>query len=161
MVVPAQMASASVVRERTAEWLAAQGWPENELHDVVMAVNEAVANAVDHAYAGRAPGDVSVAMGQVVEPGARRAVVSVVDDGRWRAPRADRYRGHGLTVMHGVMDSVQIAHGEAGTRVTMISAPVPIASEDRAAIGEGEGPASPPPAAPGPEAGGRQPSGAA
>lgn len=158
MVVPAQTAVASVVRERVTQWLAAQQWPENELHDVVMAVNEAVANAVDHAYAGRAPGDVSVDLRQVVEPGGRRAVVSVVDEGRWRAPRADRYRGHGLTVMHGVMDSVQIAHDKAGTRVTMLSALVP--RLDEATVGEDERSAGPPPGAPGGADSGCEPSGA-
>ena len=64
-------ASASIVRERLREWLAAHGWPEPALDDVVLAANEAVSNSIEHGYVGREPGDVLVTARVEEGPGGR------------------------------------------------------------------------------------------
>src|SRR3954454_867654 len=53
IVLPAVSSSASLVRQRTRAGLDALGWPTDDGEDVVMAVNEAVANVVEHAYRGQ------------------------------------------------------------------------------------------------------------
>src|SRR3954454_24289434 len=53
IVLPAVSSSASLVRQRTRAWLDALGWPTDDGEDVVMAVNEAVANVVEHTYRGQ------------------------------------------------------------------------------------------------------------
>jgi serine/threonine-protein kinase RsbW len=117
-------ASASLVRDRLRAWLAAQGWPEPDLEDVVLAVNEAVTNSIEHGYAGREPGDV-VVTGRVEDGPDGRAVRLVVrDSGRWRRPRAPGYRGRGLPVMRGCTAQFVVSGGAEGTVVEMLSRPV-------------------------------------
>ncbi len=44
------------LRGELDSWLAGLAWPDDERADVVLAVSEACANAVDHAYPRRVPG---------------------------------------------------------------------------------------------------------
>jgi serine/threonine-protein kinase RsbW len=125
IALPAVPASASIARDRVRRWLDELRWPRDEVDDVIMAANEAIANVIDHAYLGRAPGDVHVHGWQVDRPQGRRVVVTVTDRGRWRRFRADRgYRGHGVPMMVACMESVQIDHAEGGTTVIMASTTV-------------------------------------
>jgi Histidine kinase-like ATPase domain len=41
---------ASIARERVSGWLRALAWPESEREDIVLVVNEAVSNAIEHGY---------------------------------------------------------------------------------------------------------------
>jgi len=50
MVLMADPVSLSVVRERFRRWLEALCWPPREVDDIIMAVNEAVSNAVEHTH---------------------------------------------------------------------------------------------------------------
>lgn len=109
-------------------WLTRQDWPSETVEDVVLAVNEAVSNAVDHAYRGTRPGQVRVSMRAEGPYDDRWVRVTVSDDGRWRPAVAREgataeapYRGHGLTVMRSVADEVAIRPGQAGvgTRVEL------------------------------------------
>lgn len=127
MRLTAVAATASIVRGRVRRWLASLGWPASALDDVVLAVHEAVMNAVDHAYLTMDVGDVEVSGVVLTDRGSARAKVTVRDRGRWRpAPREPGYRGRGLLVMHGCMHEVDIRTGDGGTEVTMISAAVPV-----------------------------------
>lgn len=119
--------TASIVRERVRRWLGPLGWPAHALDDVVLAVHEAVMNAVDHAYLAMDVGDVEVSGVVLVDRGGARAKVTVRDHGRWRTPpREPGHRGRGLLVMRGCMSEVDIRTGDGGTEVTMISAAVPV-----------------------------------
>jgi anti-sigma regulatory factor (Ser/Thr protein kinase) len=86
-------------------------------HDgIAIAVSEAVANAVVHAYPDRPGGHVRVHASQ--EPGALLIIVS--DDGQGMATRSDRGGlGVGLTLIARLCNSLQIDVHGAGTRVTM------------------------------------------
>jgi serine/threonine-protein kinase RsbW len=121
IVLPATPSSASLVRQQTRAWLDALGGPTDDGEDVVMAVNEAVANVVDHAYRGQPhPGEVRVYGWPANHPGAHRVVITVADGGRWRpVPGDPGHRGRGLRMMHACMESVLIQPAAAGTTVIM------------------------------------------
>jgi anti-sigma regulatory factor (Ser/Thr protein kinase) len=80
---------------------------------VTIAVSEACANAIEHAYS-PAPASFEVhAWGQNGE-----ITVAVRDQGQWRASRGQN-RGRGLSIMAAAMDDVQIDRGSSGTEVVM------------------------------------------
>jgi anti-sigma regulatory factor (Ser/Thr protein kinase) len=105
-------------------WLEQLRWPEAHRVDAVLAVSEACTNAVDHAYAAGAPGDVEVVGRLVLGAAERRIVVVVRDEGRWRDPGEGP--GYGLRAVHECMEQVRIRHDGGGTVVTMTSRPVPL-----------------------------------
>jgi anti-sigma regulatory factor (Ser/Thr protein kinase) len=126
VVLPATPVSASLVRQRTRAWLDALSWPPLQADDLVVAVNEAVANVIDHAYRDRPePGDVHVYAWSIWEgtgSGSRRIVVAVTDHGRWRPLPADPgHRGRGLPMIRACTDSVLIERAAGGTSVIMSS----------------------------------------
>lgn len=102
--------------------------------DVVLALNEALANVVDHAYPPDAPGTATLHAWIATDPRTahRRAVVAVTDRGRWAAHHpespAPGARGHGLIMMSGCMAELHIQRADAGTTVIMISSAVPPAA---------------------------------
>ena len=101
------------VRRILRRWLAVHGAEEEELHDIVVACQEACANAVEHAYGpGHAHFD--------VEAEHREAKIRVIvrDRGRWRPPRGS-HRGRGLPLMRALMESVDVEHAEDGTVVVL------------------------------------------
>jgi anti-sigma regulatory factor (Ser/Thr protein kinase) len=131
IVLPAVSSSASLVRQRTRAWLDALGWPADDGEDVVMAVNEAVANVVDHAYLGRAHrGEVRVYGWPANPPVTHRVVITVADGGRWRpVPGDPGHRGRGLRMMHACMESVLIQPAAAGTTVIMTHTACPVVEQ--------------------------------
>jgi anti-sigma regulatory factor (Ser/Thr protein kinase) len=123
VALPAEAPSARVVRKRLRDWLWRWGWRDDDLDDIVLAADEAVANVVDHAYLG-APerGTVHVYAWVTAGPPGRRVTVSVTDQGRWRPVPADPgLRGRGLLVMSTCTASLHIEHSAGGTSVTMTS----------------------------------------
>jgi serine phosphatase RsbU (regulator of sigma subunit)/anti-sigma regulatory factor (Ser/Thr protein kinase) len=101
------------VRRILRRWLAFHGAGEDELHDVVVACQEACANAVEHAYGpGHAYFDVEA------DHRESRIRVTIRDHGRWRPPRG-QHRGRGLPLMKALMDSVDVDHGKEGTVVVL------------------------------------------
>jgi anti-sigma regulatory factor (Ser/Thr protein kinase) len=127
MALPAVSTSTRRVRQRLRAWLTGWGWADDDLDDIVMAVDEAVSNVVEHAYLAQpGPGDVRVHVRISVGVGERRAVVAVTDKGRWRpVPGDPGHRGRGLMMMDRFMASLRIDRGDAGTVVTMTSAALP------------------------------------
>ena len=111
---PARASELLALRRRVRAFLADAGASEQVCHDVALAVSEAAANAVEHAYAGRAPGEVEVEL--AVEGG--EIVACVRDHGRWREPQSE-HRGRGLRIIGVLMDAVAVEHDEGGTQVRM------------------------------------------
>ena len=67
------------MRPLLRRWLAAHGADDDEIYDITVAVQEASANAVEHAYA---PGTATFEVEARVEDG---VVIFVIRDrGRWR-----------------------------------------------------------------------------
>ena len=102
------------LRRTLGRWLADVGASENDLFDIALAVSEAAANAIEHAYgARRATFEVRC------ERRGGEVRVTVSDGGRWRASRSNG-RGRGLAIMRGLMDTVELDHDEHGTTVTLV-----------------------------------------
>ena len=116
VVFPAAPVHLSGLRRRLREWLEPLGLDGDDLDDVILAVNEAAANCVDHAYPAGSTG--SMTMTCWTEPGL--LFVEVADDGAWRTPTGPANgRGHGIHLMRSLVDEVGIRHDRHGTRVLL------------------------------------------
>ena len=83
---------------------------------LVVAVGEAIANSVEHAYRGAAPGLIRLQ----VAAGTQELVVTVEDFGRWRrVVRRGEQRGRGIDLMHAFVDTVQIRKGRDSTTIVL------------------------------------------
>jgi anti-sigma regulatory factor (Ser/Thr protein kinase) len=106
--------SVTVTRTRVAEYAEAGGANRD---DVELAVAEAVANAVLHAFGGRDDGLITVRAG--IE-GPDRLVVEIVDEGSGITTQARSARaGFGLPIIGALADSVEIKTGDHGTRLVL------------------------------------------
>jgi anti-anti-sigma factor len=95
-------------------WLADAGATASEAGDLLIAVGEACANAIEHAGAAR---DSAIDVrGRLV---GRDVVLRVRDRGCWRRAAARTERGHGLRLMRVLMDDINIVSGSDGTRVEL------------------------------------------
>jgi anti-sigma regulatory factor (Ser/Thr protein kinase) len=126
LALPADPITPSVARHRVRDWLAAWAWPADQLDDIVLAVSEAVGNAVEHAYLDQPPGIVEVRGGtEATIDGQRRVTVIVRDHGRWRpAPADHENRRRGIPLMQACMDTVTIGRpddDQVGTWVVLRS----------------------------------------
>jgi anti-sigma regulatory factor (Ser/Thr protein kinase) len=112
--VPAEPASLRAVRARLRAWLGDVGAEGALAADVILAVNEACANAIEHPVGPRQPWIDLVA-------GRRHGsvVVSVEDFGRWRQEGRRGGRGRGLRLMRALMDSVVVEPSPYGTTVRL------------------------------------------
>jgi anti-anti-sigma factor len=114
--LPAVPATLPAVRRRLGAWLAALGMGEQDRVGVMVAVGEACANAVEHAYRGQQPGPMHLAAGVDVDG---ILTVTVRDRGAWRPPDRDPGdRGRGLLIMRQLVDRVELAEDD-GTTVTL------------------------------------------
>lgn len=119
------------LRHEAASWLAGLDMDDDDREQVLAAVNEAVENAVEHAYprdtgppAVTEPSTGTIELTLWVE---RDAVnVQVTDHGHWpevpgtpAQPGSTTPRGRGIVLMHRSVDSVSIRHDTAGTVVVL------------------------------------------
>ncbi len=110
--VPAVPSSLPQLRRTLRRWLAAKV-PPDEAYEIVTAIHEACANTVEHAYG---PTDQTFGIEAVLTD--EEIAVTIRDAGQWRPARGVR-RGHGLKLMHALMDSVDVFPGSDGTMVEM------------------------------------------
>jgi anti-sigma regulatory factor (Ser/Thr protein kinase)/putative methionine-R-sulfoxide reductase with GAF domain len=109
--LPAHPASLAQIRAALRNWLRGVGATEIAAYDLLVAVGEATANAVEHAY-GSAAGTVVV---EVHLDGAD-AVVRVKDNGQWREARGHG-RGRGTHIMNTTTDEFHVERHQDGTEV--------------------------------------------
>jgi serine/threonine-protein kinase RsbW len=113
---PADPAQLAVIRRELGAWLAPLALTEEETADVVLAVDEAAANAVRHAYGPDEAGIVELTLW--TESGT--LCIEVVDHGSWRPP-AERPAegGRGIPLMSHMVESVLIHFDDRGSRVLL------------------------------------------
>jgi serine/threonine-protein kinase RsbW len=110
--VAANAAALAPMRHALRVWLTE--WGADHISDVVLAVDEAVANAIEHASL--ATTDVINVTASVV---GNTLQIEICDNGVWKEPTADDARGRGLMIMSAVMDGVAIEHRDDDTRIVM------------------------------------------
>ena len=108
-----QPESAGIARHAVGELARRFGAPEDE---VKLAVTEAVANAVVHAYRGRTAGTILVRARHKRE----RLLVTVADDGSGMEPNPDKEGlGLGIPLITKFCDDVRFSSSAEGTVVSM------------------------------------------
>jgi serine phosphatase RsbU (regulator of sigma subunit)/anti-sigma regulatory factor (Ser/Thr protein kinase) len=113
LTVRATPAAGRVVRQALRRFLAENDVEAAVASNLEVALGEALSNAIEHAY-GAVPGMVDVGAWRE----ATRLVVEVRDHGRWR-PERQEDRGHGLQLMRGLVDSVDLEVTASGTTVRL------------------------------------------
>jgi anti-sigma regulatory factor (Ser/Thr protein kinase) len=112
---PAEPARLAPMRQELVQWLRQLRIAKELVDDVMIAVGEACANAVEHGC--RLDPSHTVRLTGTVRDG--ELVMSIVDDGRWRTPVKNNEvdRGRGLLLMLGLMRDVVVDPGPDGTTV--------------------------------------------
>jgi serine phosphatase RsbU (regulator of sigma subunit)/anti-sigma regulatory factor (Ser/Thr protein kinase) len=103
----------SSLRRAVSRWLAVQGATEVERFDLTLAVSEAAANAIEHAYGPRrARFKINCSHGAGV------VTITVSDWGTWRSTEGRRI-GRGLALMSELTDDVIVDRHKDGTIVVL------------------------------------------
>jgi len=116
----ADAASAALLREEFGEWLRKHFVLDpTRASDVLLAVNEALANAAEFAYAtAENPG--AVHMTALYDCATAVLTVTVADEGAWRIANArtkTSIRGRGIPLMRALADHSSIESSPGGTTV--------------------------------------------
>ncbi|MGV9675338.1 SpoIIE family protein phosphatase [Nocardia sp. NPDC003482] len=118
-VVPATPAHLPALRDRLRQWLIGLGIAPQRRHDILLAVGEAVTNAIEHG-ARLHPRD-TVAVELFRHDGRLTATVS--DTGRWFRDSSASHRtargGRGLRLINGLAERVDTVRTARGTRITL------------------------------------------
>jgi anti-sigma regulatory factor (Ser/Thr protein kinase) len=111
--VPAEPEQLRTARHLIRRWVEANDGTDDDCAAFAIAVSEACANSIEHAYGPRH---------ETVELRARLsdgiAEVTIRDHGNWREPRGGN-RGRGIPIMREFMDDVSIERTEGGTTVDL------------------------------------------
>jgi len=111
---PADAGALRVLRQSLRRWLGKWGADPDEIYDITVAVQEASANAVEHAYA---PGSAAFEVDAHHDDGVITVIVH--DRGQWREARGGDQRGRGLPIMESLMEKVDVERTEHGTTVRL------------------------------------------
>jgi len=103
----------SVLRRRLEDFLTAGDVPEADIFDVIVAVSEAAANAVEHPIE---PAEPVVTVEASLADDA--VTVTVSDTGSWRPSIEGGFRGRGLALI-GALTELSVVRSEQGTSVTL------------------------------------------
>jgi NO-binding membrane sensor protein with MHYT domain/anti-sigma regulatory factor (Ser/Thr protein kinase) len=114
--VPAVPKNVGRIRTAVRRFIDSNEVGEEVAHAILLASGEAVANAVEHAYADiDEPGDVLVR----VRVDGDCAEVVIEDFGHWGSGASDADRGRGLGLMHELASSASVEHASSGTIVRL------------------------------------------
>ena len=105
-----------VLRRQMRAWVRSHDLDEELAESIVLIVDEAVSNAVEHACPGSECHVELVAGPRVCGSG---VAVLVADDGAWQEVTAPGFRGRGVTLIGRLSDRSSIEAGEQGTTVRM------------------------------------------
>jgi anti-sigma regulatory factor (Ser/Thr protein kinase) len=103
------------IRAETRRWLAHLSISDDAQQDMVLAVNEAASNAIEHAYPRASACDIVEITFWTEE---HTACIEIVDHGSWQPPHAVP-SGRGIAMMNQLMQTVLIHYYTRGTRVLL------------------------------------------
>jgi GAF domain-containing protein/anti-sigma regulatory factor (Ser/Thr protein kinase) len=109
----AQPPQLAAVRTHVRRWLSTIGAEPGDIEALVLAVNEAAANVITHAYGGA--GGALVVRGRFVDG---EVEIVVIDRGTWRR-RKSATSGHGLSLIEQLTDAHSVRQSATGTVVEM------------------------------------------
>ncbi|MGQ9350682.1 SpoIIE family protein phosphatase [Mycolicibacterium gilvum] len=114
---PADVAELAGSRTVLRGWLDSAGVPQDQALDVLIAVGEALANAIEHGHRDDPGG--RVRLRAVALPD--RVQLTIIDTGSWKAPDdvPALHRGRGIALMKALMQDVTIDSQTTGTTVHM------------------------------------------
>jgi anti-sigma regulatory factor (Ser/Thr protein kinase) len=107
---------APIVRSILHRFCDEHGLSNSQRFSLITAVGEAVANAVEHAYRGEAPGEVIMR----TDVDNDSVSVEIEDHGRWRPFMRRDERGRGIVLMHELMDHVRITSAQNKTVIRLV-----------------------------------------
>ena len=111
--VAAAPAQLSASRHLIRRWVEANDGTDDDCAAFAIAVTEACANAIEHAYGLR---DETIELRASLEDGV--ATVTIRDHGSWRESRGGN-RGRGIPIMREFMDEVSVDPTDQGTTVRL------------------------------------------
>ena len=113
--IAARTAELATVRRDLRSWLQTSGAAVEGRDDILVAVGEALTNAMEHGH-GYDGGPIDLR----AEHLDNRYSISIQDHGRWRPPvDSDGARGRGLQLMGQLMDEMEIVRNDWGTLVRL------------------------------------------
>jgi anti-sigma regulatory factor (Ser/Thr protein kinase) len=110
--VPAKPAQLMTARHLIRRWVEANEGTDDDCAAFAIAVSEACANSIEHAYG---PGDATMHVRASLTDG--EATVTIIDHGEWQEEPRARNRGRGIPIMREFMDDVAIEPSAEGTTV--------------------------------------------
>jgi anti-sigma regulatory factor (Ser/Thr protein kinase) len=111
--IPAEPRQLATARHLVRRWVEANDGSDDDCAAFAIAVSEACANAIEHAYG---PRDATIELHASLVDG--EATVRIRDHGQWREPRGGN-RGRGIPIMREFMDDVSIERDGRGTSVDL------------------------------------------
>ena len=132
LTMPAQAEHLCRLRHAVKEFLGALPLTPDRQDEIVLAVGEAAANAVEHAYRDQELGVIDVTFWTESDA----LCVQIRDHGRWREPPTGRRpagQGLGIVLMRRLVDCVLIHHDHRGTNVLLrhpVHSPAPDSRPD-------------------------------
>ncbi|GAA2993009.1 SpoIIE family protein phosphatase [Actinokineospora diospyrosa] len=117
LTFPADAGQLAPARRTLGTWLERYGVPAPTTQDILVAVGEACANAIEHGYHDTEPASVHLRAEATVHD----LHLTITDTGHWRQPDPARnpHRGRGIALMRAFMHHVAITHTPTGTTVEM------------------------------------------
>ncbi|WP_374110475.1 SpoIIE family protein phosphatase [Mycolicibacterium sp. F2034L] len=117
MAFPAHTDQLAPSRSELRNWLTRVGVDPDQIQNVLIAVGEAVSNAIEHGHRNTPDGIVTLRACAFAD----RLRVTVTDTGTWKEnrPGENIRRGRGLALMRGLMDDFSIRSNTDGTTVEL------------------------------------------
>jgi PAS domain S-box-containing protein len=115
-VFPARASELAGMRAGVRDWLDGNNVSHEVINRLIIALGEAGANAVEHAFRDAEPGQVTV-LGQLHDD---RVEITISDTGVWKPPQQSLDRGRGLQLMRAMTDKVTVVHPGTGTTLRLV-----------------------------------------
>lgn len=116
-------AELTTVREALSTWAAGEGWDEQQIGEIILAVDEALTNVIRHGYSGQPTGEIDVQIATVAAGAADEGVEVRIRD---YCPSVDLERicgrdlddvrpgGLGVHLIRAMMEHVEYSHAAGG-----------------------------------------------